>query len=168
MQKAKANPGVAPSRFSATGRKAKADGRMPKAQGPRPKAESEPMVQTDSELTQTLAALQQTLAALTDRVASLEARLVAGPHAAADPAVASPPQAAPELASAGGSHPAVAPGGQVDDDREIAPAILLAISAAVAAYLGERAHVRQIRLISSHAWGQQGRVNVQASHALHR
>ena len=43
-----------------------------------------------------------------------------------------------------------------------------AFGAAVAAYLGERAHVRQIRLISSQAWGQQGRVTVQASHTLHR
>jgi|SRR5215472_15137600 len=45
---------------------------------------------------------------------------------------------------------------------------LLAISAAVAAYLGERVRIRQIRLIRSHAWAQQGRVSVQASHWLHR
>jgi methylmalonyl-CoA carboxyltransferase large subunit len=45
--------------------------------------------------------------------------------------------------------------------------ILLAISAAVAAYLGERVHIRQIRLISSPAWAQVGRASVQASHHVH-
>lgn len=45
---------------------------------------------------------------------------------------------------------------------------LVAISAAVAAFLGERVSIRQIRLIRSNAWAQQGRVSVQASHWLHR
>jgi methylmalonyl-CoA carboxyltransferase 12S subunit len=45
---------------------------------------------------------------------------------------------------------------------------LIAISAAVAAFLGERVRIRQIRLIRSNAWAQQGRVSVQASHWLHR
>jgi methylmalonyl-CoA carboxyltransferase large subunit len=47
---------------------------------------------------------------------------------------------------------------------------LLVISAAVAAFLGERAHVRQVRLVHSDAWAQQGRVSVMASHrwAVHR
>jgi methylmalonyl-CoA carboxyltransferase 12S subunit len=44
---------------------------------------------------------------------------------------------------------------------------LLAISAAIAAYLGVRVRIRQIRLVSSHAWAQQGRVWVQASHQVH-
>jgi methylmalonyl-CoA carboxyltransferase 12S subunit len=43
---------------------------------------------------------------------------------------------------------------------------VLAISAAVAAYLGVRAHIRQIRLVSTGAWAQQGRVSIQASHRL--
>jgi len=42
----------------------------------------------------------------------------------------------------------------------------VAIGAAVAAFLGKRAHVRQIRLVGSAAWGQQGRVTIQASHQL--
>jgi methylmalonyl-CoA carboxyltransferase 12S subunit len=42
------------------------------------------------------------------------------------------------------------------------------IAAAVAAFLGKRAHVRQIRLLGSEAWARQGRVTVQASHALSR
>jgi methylmalonyl-CoA carboxyltransferase large subunit len=44
--------------------------------------------------------------------------------------------------------------------------IILAISAAIAAFLGKRPHIRQIRLIGSGAWAQQGRVSIQASHAL--
>jgi methylmalonyl-CoA carboxyltransferase large subunit len=48
----------------------------------------------------------------------------------------------------------------------ISEEIVLVISAAVAALLGERAHLRQIRLISSHSWAMQGRVNIQASHRL--
>jgi methylmalonyl-CoA carboxyltransferase 12S subunit len=45
---------------------------------------------------------------------------------------------------------------------------LIAISAAVAAYMGVRAHIRQIRVIhSTGAWAQQGRVSVQASHRLY-
>lgn len=43
---------------------------------------------------------------------------------------------------------------------------LLAISAAIGAYLGVRAHIRQIRLVSTSAWAQQGRVSIQASHRL--
>jgi methylmalonyl-CoA carboxyltransferase large subunit len=43
---------------------------------------------------------------------------------------------------------------------------LLAISAAIAAFLGKRGHIRQIRLLGSPAWAQQGRVTIQASHDL--
>jgi methylmalonyl-CoA carboxyltransferase 12S subunit len=54
---------------------------------------------------------------------------------------------------------------------EPAPAVIteeevLAISAAIGAYLGVRAHIRQIRLVSTSAWAQQGRVSIQASHRL--
>jgi methylmalonyl-CoA carboxyltransferase large subunit len=44
---------------------------------------------------------------------------------------------------------------------------LLAISAAVAAFLGERVRIRQIRLVGSNVWAQQGRLSIQASHQLH-
>jgi methylmalonyl-CoA carboxyltransferase large subunit len=44
--------------------------------------------------------------------------------------------------------------------------ILLVISAAIAAYLGKKAPIRQIRLLRSDAWAQQGRATIQASHAL--
>ncbi|WP_169977398.1 hypothetical protein [Tautonia rosea] len=44
--------------------------------------------------------------------------------------------------------------------------LVFVIAAAVAAFLGKRAHVRQIRLLGSDAWARQGRVTVQASHTL--
>jgi methylmalonyl-CoA carboxyltransferase large subunit len=43
----------------------------------------------------------------------------------------------------------------------------LAISAALAAWLGVQAHIRQIRLIRTGAWAQQGRVTIQSSHRLY-
>jgi methylmalonyl-CoA carboxyltransferase large subunit len=36
----------------------------------------------------------------------------------------------------------------------------------VAAFLGKKPHIRQIRLLGSAAWAQQGRLTIQASHAL--
>ena len=53
-----------------------------------------------------------------------------------------------------------------EESESISEEILLVISAAVAAFLGERAHVRQVRLVRSGAWAQQGRVSIQASHHL--
>jgi methylmalonyl-CoA carboxyltransferase large subunit len=44
---------------------------------------------------------------------------------------------------------------------------LLAISAAVAAFLGVRARIRHVRLVHSSAWAQVGRMGVHASHRLH-
>ena len=44
--------------------------------------------------------------------------------------------------------------------------LVLVISAAIAAFLGKKPHIRQIRLLGSAAWAQQGRVTIQASHAL--
>jgi methylmalonyl-CoA carboxyltransferase large subunit len=51
---------------------------------------------------------------------------------------------------------------------EIAPDIVLAITAAVAAFLGKRATIHQIRLTGTTAWAMQGRATVQASHGLVR
>ena len=48
----------------------------------------------------------------------------------------------------------------VDED------LILTISAAVAAYLGVRPKIRQIRLVSNPQWVQQGRATIQASHEL--
>ncbi len=45
---------------------------------------------------------------------------------------------------------------------EITEVEMLVLSAALAAYLGVRVHIRQIRLLGSTAWSQQGRVSIQA------
>jgi methylmalonyl-CoA carboxyltransferase 12S subunit len=50
--------------------------------------------------------------------------------------------------------------------EDISEELILVIGAAVAAYLGKRASVRQIRLLGSAAWAQQGRATIQASHIL--
>ena len=66
-----------------------------------------------------------------------------------------------------------------DGDKEVARAavpspleevlseeLILVIGAAIAAFLGKKPHIRQIRLVGAAAWAQQGRITVQASHAL--
>jgi methylmalonyl-CoA carboxyltransferase large subunit len=50
--------------------------------------------------------------------------------------------------------------------EELSEEILLVLSAAIAAYLGKKAPIRQIRLLRSDAWAQQGRTTIQASHML--
>jgi methylmalonyl-CoA carboxyltransferase large subunit len=42
--------------------------------------------------------------------------------------------------------------------------LVTVLGAAIAAFLGKKAHIRQIRLLGSPAWRQQGRVTIQASH----
>src|SRR5262249_3436362 len=88
-----------------------------------------------------LEALRRELARLGERVAALEAAAGVRPAAVAPPA---PPAAAEGLSEE----------------------LVGVISAAVAAFLGKRPHIRQIRLLGSAAWAQQGRITVQASHAL--
>ena len=87
------------------------------------------------------------LAELTGRVARLETGSNAPPPriAPATPSVPKPPAAMPAPAK-----------------QEITEEEILAISAALGAYLGVRVHIRQVRLLSSSAWSQQGRVLVQA------
>lgn len=90
--------------------------------------------------------LRAQIAALTERLASLS-KLAAAEV---------PPAAAPAPAAA-------APAPQ---ETGISEEILIALAAAVAAYLGKRAPIRHVRLLSTTAWAQQGRVNIQASHGL--
>ncbi len=70
-----------------------------------------------------------------------------------------------------GSHAVPAakesPAEPVPVKEEITEEEMIAISAALAAYLGVRVRIRQIRLIHTDAWAQQGRVSIQASHILH-
>ena len=103
--------------------------------------------------------VQARLAELSSRLERLEAAATArtpGPAAApgAEPAPAA-------LASPPAPTPAAAPGPSITAEE------MLAVSAALAAYLGVRLRIRQIRLLSSPAWAQQGRVSIQASHQLH-
>lgn len=104
------------------------------------------------DLAATVEELQRQVAALTERLAQAEA-----PRA--HTAEAHPPVPEPQPEPHGVVEPA---------QEEISPEILLAISAAVAAYLGERAHVRAVRLIANTRWSQEGRVSIQASHYLSR
>ena len=87
----------------------------------------------------TLKELQEQLAEISRRIADLERHGGEGAAVPAAVAVAAP---------------------------EITEEELLAISAAIGAYMGVRAHIRQIRLVSTSAWAQQGRVSIQASHRL--
>ena len=66
-----------------------------------------------------------------------------------------------EKRNGGGAAVAVA-----QPPAEISEEELIAISAAIGAYLGVRAHIREIRLVGTSAWAQQGRVSIQASHML--
>lgn len=50
--------------------------------------------------------------------------------------------------------------------EELNEELILTITAAVAAYLGVQPRIRQIRLIGSGSWSQEGRATIQASHAI--
>jgi methylmalonyl-CoA carboxyltransferase large subunit len=88
-----------------------------------------------------LEALRREVAAMGERVAALEA--------------AAPSAPAPQKERGEGSR-----------EDGVSEEIVLVISAAVAAFLGKKPRIRQIRLLGSAAWAQQGRVTIQASHAL--
>ncbi|WP_121258435.1 hypothetical protein [Nocardioides ferulae] len=51
--------------------------------------------------------------------------------------------------------------------QDVPEDVLLAISAAVAAFLGHRAKVKQVHFRTGQAWAQQGRVAVQGHHIIH-
>jgi methylmalonyl-CoA carboxyltransferase large subunit len=93
-------------------------------------------------LSEALRAIREELARLGERVAALEAA-ARPPARPAAPSPAPPPQ----------------PEGLSEE-------LLLVISAAIAAFLGKKPHIRQIRLVGTAGWAQQGRVTIQASHAL--
>lgn len=107
---------------------------------------------------------------LAARVAELEARM-ARLEAVRDAAVASLVAPLPAM-SARPAATTAAPMAAAPTvaHQEVTEEVLMVIAATVAAFLGERAHVRQVRLVASEAWAQQGRVSVMASHrwAMHR
>ena len=105
-----------------------------------------------------LEGLRGELSRLGQRVAALEAA-AAAPVATAAAVKKEAETKAPRLApSPPPAQPAVAEG--------LGEELILVIGAAIAAFVGKKAHIRQIRLIGSAAWAQQGRVTIQASHAL--
>jgi len=113
-------------------------------------------VPDSGELRATLQKILWELASLSERVAGLE-KLASASEQETTPAVSAPvvePRASEPTPSA------VAAAAGISEEE------LLAISAALAAWLGVHAHIRQIRLIRTGAWAQQGRVTIQASHRL--
>lgn len=111
------------------------------------------------EITGVLEEMRSEMDALSARLAKLEAAIGAASAPAPAPAAeAVKPEAGPEAAL---------PVPEPAEEEPISEEVLLAIAAAVAAYLGERAHIRQVRLIRTGAWAQEGRVSIQASHRLH-
>jgi len=111
------------------------------------------MAQNKKTIDDVLAILDQMRAQIADiagRVTQLETGLKIQPRQAV-------------AAASGAATPAAL---SVPVKHEITEEEILAISAALGAYLGVRVHIRQVRLLSSSAWAQQGRVSVQ-SHVLH-
>jgi methylmalonyl-CoA carboxyltransferase large subunit len=101
------------------------------------------MVKTEpvnlARLAELLEALHQEVAHLSKRVAALEQ---------------------------GAGAPALAPKVVAAAAEGLSEELILVIGAAVAAYLGKKAPIRQIRLLRSAGWAQQGRLTIQASHIL--
>ena len=52
-------------------------------------------------------------------------------------------------------------------EQDIPEEVVLAISAAVASFLGHRAKVKQVHYRTGQAWAQQGRVAVQGHRIIH-
>ena len=103
-----------------------------------------------AKLVELLEGLRQDVAKLADRVATLEADAGATPVPV--------PSASAHAVEGSTSPPPV--------DEGFDEELVLVISAAIAAFLGKKPHIRQIRLIGTGAWAQQGRVTIQASHAF--
>jgi len=118
---------------------------------------------TITDLAGMLEQLRAEMMEMSQRLAALEKRN-GGKNGA--PAAAGQPAAAAEPLAAAAERPAAPPVHAEPVPAAITEEELLAISAAIGAYLGVRAHIRQIRLLSTNAWAQQGRVSIQASHSL--
>lgn len=112
----------------------------------------------DSEaLRTTLQEILLQLANLSERVVGLEKLVSSNGQESVPAAKAEAVEAhVPETAA---PHPVAVEAGISEEE-------FLAISAALAAWLGVHAHIRQIRLIRTGAWAQQGRVTIQTSHRL--
>jgi methylmalonyl-CoA carboxyltransferase large subunit len=119
------------------------------------------------DITETLEELRAQMAALARRLERLEA-VAASPPNVPKAAEAPPPAPGPAPEAAAAVPAAPAPVTKAPPEApEISEEEILAVSAALAAYLGVRMRIRSIRLMGSPAWAQQGRVSIQASHRLH-
>ena len=98
-----------------------------------------------AQIMEALDALRQELALLSARMGALEAAAKVQPLAAVPPQSPLPVQAEVSVLS---------------------EEVLLVISAAIAAFLGKKPRIRQIRLLGATSWAQQGRVTIQTSHAV--
>ncbi len=107
-----------------------------------------------ADLAKTLEELRKELARLGERVAALEG--------AAPP----PPPRPPEVEKRDGETGAPRAPVPAPPAEPLSEELILVISAAIAAFLGKKPHIRQIRLVGSAAWAQQGRITIQASHAF--
>jgi methylmalonyl-CoA carboxyltransferase large subunit len=104
------------------------------------------------ELTAVIGELRAELAQLTARVTQLEKTVSVVAHDAPVAPVSASKEQLPAPA----------------EQETLPEEIVLVISAAIAAFLGKRAHIRQIRLVGSVPWAQQGRVTIQAARNLDR
>ena len=123
-----------------------------KMNGPVPHSDAE-------ELRATLEEIRSQLATLAKRVNGLEQLI--SPAAPESATAATAPTPEPAVSNAPATNSSVAAAAGISEEE------ILAISAALAAWLGVQPHIRQIRLIRTSAWAQQGRVTIQASHGLH-
>jgi methylmalonyl-CoA carboxyltransferase large subunit len=112
----------------------------------------------------TLEDIRSQLAKLSERVAGLE-QLASMSGSESVPVAVARPVEIPTPAAAPAT-PTTATTSTLAEAAGISEEEVLAISAALAAWLGVQAHIRQIRLIRTGAWAQQGRVTIQASHRL--
>jgi methylmalonyl-CoA carboxyltransferase large subunit len=113
-----------------------------------------------NDLRATLQDILAQLANLSQRVAGLEELASMGGGESAPAMVSRPLQSEPLISEPLPTTSSVAVAEGISEEE------VLAISAAIAAWLGVHAHIRQIRLIRTGAWAQQGRVTIQASHRL--
>lgn len=119
---------------------------------------SEPEPESEN-LGATLQDILKQLASLSSRLAQVEKQVAT---TAAPPApVADTGNAEARIAEPTNAPTSVAAAAGISEEE------FLAISAALAAWLGVQAHIRQIRLIHTGAWAQQGRATIQASHRLY-
>ena len=52
------------------------------------------------------------------------------------------------------------------ESEDMSEELVMTISAAIAAYLGVKPQIRQIRLLGNASWARRGRATIQASHSV--